>query len=207
MSRRPFLAIGIAALVIFAPVVSVTATTRLDCGPGFEPSFTDTSFARVEDRLTSAVHPPLAAVANLNVDLEQLAVAQVMRQPTRAPGSVQLVVGFGDAADPSIIVYYAKDPLDPSATFVDFLRTGGIAYARQPAAGGNATGVIASVGMRAVAVRIADYDGAIVHADPVETNDLRFFELHWSDGQSDFTVYGNVSGATAIDVARSIYCA
>src|SRR2546427_3112771 len=139
MNRRRALVMGIAVLVIFAPVVYVAASAKPGCRLAVEPSFGDNSFARVEDRLTTAMHPPLTAAASVKVDLPQLAAAQVMRQPKRTPGSLQLVVGFGNARDPSVIAYYSKDAIDPSATLVDFLRIGGIAYARQPAAAGNAS--------------------------------------------------------------------
>ena len=104
------------------------------------------------------------------------------------------------------MIVYSPSALPAQATVVDLVMAGGMEIIRQPAGNGGAADVFAAVGDRAAALKVGPYDAAIVHTDPVGSDDLRPFELHWSDGTNDFMVYGNVPAVGVINTARSFYC-
>ena len=207
MKRRAVAALFAAAVTIL--VVRTTATPSAGCAAAAQPSFGDESFSRVEDRLSSISYPPLRAFGTEVADGAAVAREVGVAVPTRVPGGrkAQLALrGYGDGTRDSLAIYYSVDALAPSATFVDLLRASGIAFVVQPSFGLTADAVVGNVGDRAARLSVGPYDAAIVHADPVESNELRFYELHWSDSNWDFVVFGSAPATDVIDVARWIYC-
>jgi hypothetical protein len=204
--RRALTLLAMAALVgASTTAVVVTAMTSPGCGPATDPLFKSAAYSPVGDQLTAVEYPPLVAAGGEPASTSVLAatgLASVMLPANLAP---QVVVHFGVNQE-AVVVYYAAGPLLPQATVVDLVRAHGMEFSRQPAGAGSAAAVLSAVGDRAVQLKVGPYDAAIVHADPIGSDDLRAYELHWSDGTSDFMVYGNVPATDLIAAGRSLYC-
>lgn len=200
--RRAIAALSVLALALVVPAASAVGSPG--CAAAGEPVFASTSFTPVAGRLTSPMFPTFGSMGAVP--------AQTAAAATDFPGFVippgltaRFVIHFGQAAGSAMLVL-SPGPLSADDTVVDLVRAGGLEIVRQPRGNGAAADVIAAVGPRAAPLKVGPYDGAIVHGDPIGSDDVRPYELHWSDGSNDFMIYGRLPAGDVIRTARSLYC-
>jgi len=66
--------------------------------------------------------------------------------------------------------------------------------------------VVEAVGVRALVVKVGIHDAALVHADPVGSDETRPYNLDWNDGERDWYVSGVVAPQDLVAFARDLYC-
>jgi len=114
--------------------------------------------------------------------------------------------GTGPEVQRSVLTYFSPEPIGETTTLGDLLRAGGALFVQETTDGHDARSVIDAAGDRALAVKIGPYDAAFVHADAIDEEGTRTFNLYWSDGVLDFSLEANVDPADAIAMGQSLYC-
>ena len=107
---------------------------------------------------------------------------------------------------------FAADAVRGDETTTEFLGRGGTHLSARPSRGWDAKKEVAiqvDEQDRDVApplVRVADYDAALLHVDPVLREDLRPWVLVWSDGRYDYELEADTDRANLVNLARMMYC-
>lgn len=205
MARKVIALLMVPVLALAVGALAVSAVNAPGCGAATAPTFASESFTPVAGQLTSAIYPTFQSQGAAMAD--QSGVAAVGLSGVAVPPGLAplFIIRFGPSNNATMIVY-SSSALPAQATVVDLARAGGLEISRQPAGNGSAADVLGAVGDRAVALKVGPYDAAIVHTDPVGSDDIRPYELHWSDGTSDYMVFGSLPAVEVIDTARSLYC-
>lgn len=178
--------------------------------PMLPPDFHD--FTPIELRLSGRPYPPLLANTTLIASLDE-ATGFAPLTPATAPGDLPLQAialsgSGGGAGEAHVGLLYASSPVGEDETLPDFLARGGVVVIEKPAGDdrGTAADVVAEVGARAVVVKLGKHDAALVHGDPVGSNETRPYGLHWSDGELDWTITWVAAPEELISFARELYC-
>lgn len=188
---------AIAAIVVFVAAGSVMARAqqRAGCETAVDPIQESRDFTPQSARLTH---------------LPDLPIMTTGQRPTSANDRVdglELRWAAGDG-ERSLYRYFFSREVDRDLTAPPFWAAGGVQLDRDAVIDGNpytADDVIAQVGDRAVKVEIADYDGALVWADPA-SNGVRPHHLYWSDGTYNFALIAQRSPERMVQLGREIAC-
>ena len=203
MAKRAIAILSILALTLGVSVVSAVGSPG--CASATEPVFASMSFTPLAGRLTTPLYPTFASMG-AEVPNQAVLSATGLAGFAIPPGlTAQYVVHFG-LSGAAVMVIYSPTPLPADATIVELVRAGGLEIVRQPPGNGSAADVISAVGARAASLKVGPYDAAIVHGDPIGSDDARPYELDWSDGSNDYMVYGGQPAVAVIGAARSFYC-
>ena len=179
---------------------------RTGCGAAERPVFDDTSFTPYETRFG---YGPRLTIRERGEPLRELSDYRVDGHTAvmlnSAPGGRTLRLAMaGNDGGLALLLSAVAVRLD--ATLEDFWATGGIVLGQRPGTGHDAESVVADVGGRAVVVLIGPHPAALVHADPVDVDGTRTYNLYWSDGRLDLSLIGNAQPETIIELARTLYC-
>lgn len=192
---------AIAVLAIASGASRLTATTAASCNQlsegaiGESQEFTPYELMRTKpfDGLinpTGAESAPVPAKAKLAVST----IDGLERQFT--------VVGTNGA----VYSYFLDRPLG-AATRSDFLAEGGVQVDQEPLTpdGPFAMYLLATLGDRAVPVKVGPFDGALTWADP-DVKGNRSHNLYWSDGEYNYSLISNRSAAAVVNLGRTLVC-
>jgi len=204
-------AAGVAASPTAAP-----AAVAAGCEPAVMPTVTKAfdAFTPASQQRSQPSEVPILEGKTRVARVGDLALAGgfSVKAPRAEPPGRQLqdvlVSGEGSAAEPYFVaLYYAAKPLGASESVRDFLARDGI-FVTQKYAGdaGTADDVVSELGDRAVRVKVGPYDAALVHGDPIGSDDVRPYSLYWSDGTYDWSVIGRAAPEQVMDVGRSVAC-
>jgi len=205
MIRRAVAILLVPVLAVAVHAVVASAAPSPGCLPAAAPVFADNSFTPVEGTYTVPQYPSFESMGASPATAAAVAASGIANAQLPAGQAARFVVNFGPDGR-SVMLVSAPGQLPAQATVVDLARAGGMEIVRQPAGNGSAAEVLAAVGARAVPLKIGAFDAALVHADPVGSDDLRPYELHWSDGANDFMVYGVVPPTDVIATGRALAC-
>jgi hypothetical protein len=199
---------GSSALTSAEPTLATSG-----CGPAKLPALPDgfERFTPVEERMSNPPSFPIVRGMTRVSSVDTVSGFDGLTPTASPPGlSLQdvLVSGLGTDADPYLLVLlYAEKPVGDEETLPEFLGRGGVFVEQKlESEMGQAADVVAELDDRAVVVQVGPHEAALVHADPVESNEIRPYQLYWSDGERDWSIGGVVPPEQVIDLARSLYC-
>lgn len=190
--------------IVSATVVPGDAATG--CGPAQAPKFGDNSFTPYGVRFGYA---PRLTIGQRGQRVEEPGEYRLGEHSplllSSVPGDRRLRLAMaGSEGDLGLFFSAADVPLD--ATLEEFWAAGGIVLGQRAAAGHDGQSVLAEAGARAAEVMLGPHRAALVHADPVDADGTRTYNLYWSDGERDVSLIGNARPETLIEVARALYC-
>lgn len=111
---------------------------------------------------------------------------------------------IGSAQGP--YVFYLHAPLDPGMTRSDFLLAGGLEYqALSMGNGGPFAPTLFALGDRAIPVRVGEFLGALVWADPTEA-DVRPHGLFWADPTTNYLLVAVRGPEYLLNLGRDLAC-
>jgi hypothetical protein len=189
-----------------------SAGTGPGCGPVELPVFEQTfhSFTPVEQRLSGRPYFPIAQGSTRFPSADDVSGFEVLTPTASPPGRPlqDVLVSGAGTGDVLVTLLYASKPVGDEETLPEFLARDGVVMNEKPVSGiGAADDVVAEIQDRAFVVMIGPHEAALVHADPVGSNDVRPYNLYWSDGLRDLSISGVLPPENVIEMARSLYCA
>jgi hypothetical protein len=199
---------------VLAFVVIMTAGCAVLNSPGAEgcgplalptlpPEFED--FTPIEDQI-GRPHWPLGSHSKrINSPDEVVGFDPLM--PSSAPGDLPLQAMLVNQGGDYLTLLYAPDPVSAKEILPEFLARGGIVVNEKAVSGlSNAATVVSEIGLRAAVVEVGPHDAALVHADPIWSNETRPYSLYWDDGVRDWNVMGVTAAENLISFARDLHC-
>ena len=169
------------------------------------PIVESTAFTAYDDMQSHLVDVPInptGAIANQTPD----ATAGVGLLEA-LPLQFAVVGGHG-----SVSRYFAAGPVERTVTAPEFMAQRGIEFDQFPMDSGTtdgatsfASGILKTLGDRAIAVPLGTTVAALTWADP-ESNGVRTHNLYWADAQSNFALIADRPAAELVAIAQSIVC-
>lgn len=202
-----FAAVGLAVVLLAAGAVGAisllgdpgpnAAQTSDGCDSDVGPITESREFTPYDQRLTQPLSEEVAITDESG---------QAVTSSERRVDGLQLRWKILGAANSSY-EYYFSQPLNRE-TWPEFLARGGIELDRDAVVAGDphtADDVISQVGDRAVKVQVADYEGALVWADP-RNNGERPHHLYWSDGTYNYALIAVRDPQRMVQLGRELVC-
>ena len=89
----------------------------------------------------------------------------------------------------------------------EFISGGGIQVHKEPVIDEApfASYLLTTLGQRAVEVKVGDYQGALVWADP-DSKGIRTHNLYWSDGEYNYALIADLSAQATLNMTRILVC-
>ena len=198
-SAIPIVVLATIAIVAVLAVRSMSAGAPASCAPLAEGAILESRNFAPPDEIerppevpinpTPSVGPELPPDPWIPTDTLDDLPLQLAREGT--PGEV--VRWFSDRA------------IDPTLTLSGFIAQGGVVFSRSPLSGATASGLLESLGERAVAVEVGLYDGVLTWADPL-VNGVRPHQLWWSDDQYAYYLLADRSAVAITNLGRGMVC-
>lgn len=150
-------------------------------------------------------------IDQLRSQLPLVAPVNMGGHPAQAAVRKDLNIGGDERIEWVVEVFYGSRPPLADETLHQYIDSGGVYFLQHQSVGRDAEEALRQLADQGrdplpPTVDIGPYTAVAVHADPIIRNDLRPWHLYWSDGESDFSLQGNVPIDQLVAMARALYC-
>jgi hypothetical protein len=198
--RKALLLFAAIALGVSVAAVVSEASDTPGCGGVSAPIAESKQFTPVGERLTAPLDPLI------NPTGESGATVPPDAQVDSIDGLPLRYAVVGSAG--SVYQYFMRAILEPDLTLSEFLESGGIEYDRDSLGSDQPFQeyLLDSLGERAVAVEVGQFQAVLVWADPL-VNGTRPHHVYWSDAEYNYALIADTSPEHLVDLARGLVCA